>query len=190
MARLRAHDRASGRSVWGTVCERRISLWKMRRVCVTCSRCSARVELASSPRAAISASALGLQGRLRKCLVLRPSSPHPVRMAFNLSLRAVHRHGCKSLTEPSYLRRSSGTGVGGTENQAENNAPEVTWWRFLGPLSAPLPLAPRGGNQGGNLPPEPRHQSGRPLPVQSFPWPDTTYLTLCNLRIPGPRRPR
>jgi hypothetical protein len=40
----------------------RISLWNMRRLCVTLSRCSVRVELAPSPRAAISASAL--QGTL------------------------------------------------------------------------------------------------------------------------------
>ena len=43
----------------GTICKRRISLRNMRRLCVTCSRYSVRLEPASSPRAAILASALG-----------------------------------------------------------------------------------------------------------------------------------
>ena len=54
-----------------------------------------------------------------------PSSPHPVRVVFNLSLQIVHRHGYyRSLTGRSYFRRSLGS-VGSTQKQVENNAPDV-----------------------------------------------------------------
>ena len=97
-----SNSRASRRrSACRTVLASRLSRWNMRRVCATYSRSSVRMELASSSRAAMTASALGAARTAPEKSSSAPSSPHLVHVAFYLSLQAVHRHKYKSLTGPS-----------------------------------------------------------------------------------------
>jgi hypothetical protein len=58
---------------------------------------SVRVDLASPSLVAMMAPALGTARTVREMSGSTPPSPHPVRVTFNLSLRAVHGHRYKSL---------------------------------------------------------------------------------------------
>jgi len=86
----------------------KIPRWSMQRPYAVCSPNSVRVAPASSSRAATIASAVGtaLSTMAPEESSSSPSSLHPVRLAFDFSLEAVHRRRHRSLTTSPLFPRS------------------------------------------------------------------------------------